>query len=118
MLPLMINFSKIHTDFIIEFFFTGEIETNNEEEMRNMLMNHSEFLKNQKTKKEGNINIEKGAITEIQIGSTVINPEKIEKQANEIKQIDYPIFFKHFKIDETELIISYNHAEKSYLVNR
>ena len=115
MLPLVINLSKKHTDFIIEFFFKGEdVTDDNEEEMRNMLMNYSKFS-TKKQKKEENIN--KSIETEIKIGSSLILTETHDKHDKEdIKPIDYPIFFKQFKIDETELNVSYIHAENSYLV--
>ena len=110
--PLLINFSKIQCDFLIEFFVIGEVETDDEEQMRNMLMNNSKFSTT--LKKQGTLN-NKLSNTEIQIASSMISKDKTEKQESVIAN-DYPIFFNHFKIEETELIVSYHHSENSYLV--
>ena len=102
MIPLF-KYFKSNTDFRIEFFFSGEVVADNEDEIRNMLMNYSKFS-TKKPKFEENLNNTKTIETEIQILSPLIMAEtydKLGKHDNYYnKPIDYPIFFKQFKCEK------------------
>ena len=63
MIPLF-KYFKSNTDFRIEFFFSGEVVADNEDEIRNMLMNYSKFS-TKKPKFEENLNNTKTIETEI-----------------------------------------------------
>jgi septum formation topological specificity factor MinE len=91
LLPLFINVSKYHTDFILEFFF-NDTSIASEEEQRNLIL-ASKTPERKKT-------------TESRVTETKIaQDEKI-----------YPIFFKHVRIDKTELEVSLYWSESSNFV--
>jgi hypothetical protein len=95
---LLINASKYHCDFIIEFFFSNPDSTpNTEEEYRNILVGGA------KTKKSN-----------VEIVTTNSNKTK-EKEKSE-NEIDYPVYFKHVRINETQLAISFFLADNSPFV--
>lgn len=97
MLPLFINISKYHCDFMVEFFFDDVAEIQSEEEYRNILMSS-----NTKFKKSISHN-------EIQV--------KEKPKAHSEKEKSYPTYFKHVRINETELVINFFFNDNSPFVN-
>jgi hypothetical protein len=93
--PLRISISKAQIEFILEFFFRENTDKADEEEQRNLLMHTSKFREktNSGIKKEDSIKVK-------------------SKEDDE----DYPIYFKQFKVNETELLLSFEYAENSSLV--
>jgi hypothetical protein len=99
--PLRINISKAQIDFIVDFFFQDTSQKANEDEQRNLLMNTSKFKGNTTVVKKEDVSVDKS---------------KIEKKNTQTYE-DYPIYFKLFKINETELLLNFEYAEGSALVN-
>ena len=90
--PLRISISKAQIEFIIEFFFRENNDKNDEEEQRNVLMHTSKY------REKTNAGIKKE-------DSSKIKPKEDDE--------DYPIYIKQFKVNETELLLSFEYAENS-----
>ena len=92
--PLKINISKSQIEFFVDFFFKNNISELNEEQQRTMLLHSSKYRENSNVKKE----------------ETIV--KKTEKKDDE----EYPIYFKQFKINDTELILNFQYAEGSHFL--
>lgn len=93
MMPLKLNISKVQIEFLVDFFFLGNEKKIDEVESRNLLMSSSKF-KEKKIKKEENEN------------------KSSDKKGN---SDNYPMFFKQVKVNETELLLSFQFSESSAL---
>jgi hypothetical protein len=95
LMPLKVNVSKAQIEFIVAFFFydPNEIEIKHEE-YRNLLLSSSKFIEKKNKKDE--------------------NDSKMEKKRNEEVE-SYPIYFNTFKLNDTELLLSFQFSENSSL---
>ena len=102
--PMFINVTKYHCDFILAFFFhttTMNESAMSEEEYKKMLIMNKE--KNDVG--ISSISSEKKS-EKSELGD--INEDK--KKSNDV---DYPVFFKHVRINETKLNVSFFFSEGS-----
>jgi hypothetical protein len=98
-LPLLINANKYHCDFIIQFFFNqSSQEDKSEEEYRSLIIG------GKKSSQKFQIENQTNSKIDTQINDNLIKEENV---------ISYPIFFKHVRINETQLAISFFIADNS-----
>ena len=88
--PVIVNISKTQIEFIIDFFFQEKSVTNQDEQIK--IIN---VYKGEKGSKKEN---------------SVLNSltDKLQGQNHEE---EIPIYFKHFKINETELLLNFEYGE-------
>ncbi len=102
-MPLLINTSKDHCDFIIEFFFDhNEAANKSEQEHKKILLGNDKEITSR-------INTNPNHITE---NVTMIKEVKTKQDKTQV-EVSYPIYFKHVKINETQLFISFFLADNS-----
>lgn len=117
-LPLLINTSKYHCDFIIEFFFNNADTEKTETEYKNILLGGEKSVdkndaKND-NKNDGKNDKEKEDKLQKAKTTNEANTTKSEKpKEKNITEVSYPIYIKHIRINETQLFISFFLAENS-----
>lgn len=102
--PVSINVTKYHCDFILAFFFntTTNNETSlSEEEYKKMLINSKSESSIAEDKKSDSIMSDNKKKTD-----TATNKQ------NEVS-VDYPIYFKHVRINESKLNVSFFFSDGS-----
>ncbi len=110
-LPLLINTSKYHCDFIVEFFFNNSnTPEKSEDEYKNILVGSEKNEKNDKNKKV-NQNNESSDLQQMQMSLSHIS--STQKKEKEPVDESYPVYFKHVRINETQLLISFFLADNS-----
>jgi hypothetical protein len=94
-MPLKLNVSKAQIEFIVAFFFydRNEVEVM-QEEYRNLILSSSKFNERKNKKDENDV--------------------KMEKKRNEEVE-SYPIYFNTFRLNDTELLLSFQFSENSSL---
>jgi hypothetical protein len=114
-LPLLINTSKYHCDFIIEFFFNNSnTPEKSEDEYKNILIGGEKNKKNsQNIIKDDSSDLQQMQMSQL---SHISSPQKKdEKNTKEKEPVEesYPVYFKHVRINETQLLISFFLADNS-----
>jgi len=102
-LNLLVNASKDHCTFIVEFFFSPSEDPKSEEEYRNILVGGTKI-------KKSNTELPSSLTTSNNLNTSVAKTKKEENN------VDYPTFFKHVRINETRLAINFFIADNSPFV--
>ena len=92
--PVIMNISKSQIEFIVDFFFQDQSLPDQEEQLKVIMPGKG---KEPRKSKDENVQVE----------DTNNNTTNNTKN----KEDDYPIYFKHFKINETEVLLNFEYGE-------
>ena len=92
--PVIMNISKSQIEFIVDFFFQDPSLPDQEEQLKVIMPGKG---KEPRKSKDENVQVEE------------INNNNTNSTQN--KEDDYPIYFKHFKINETEVLLNFEYGE-------
>lgn len=96
--PVIMNISKAQIEFIFDFFFQDQTLPDQEEQLK-VIMPGTKGKNEQRKSKEENV------IT------NTSGTSQASSTTNTNKEEDYPIYFKHFKVNETEVLLNFEYGE-------